>query len=348
MCWAVGSPDGRRLARAWDGGGLNLADVGGGNSARRRNDLAGRPRRVLARRRAHRTRGQRRPLHRPRDQRQRRCGVAEDWQVPNAAWVGFSPDSEHVAAIGSQWGTGIVALRSVRDKGRGLDDRSSRPGANRPPRRLPSSPPTANGCSSAPAGPWSCVSGRRTRTPTAPAGRTDRVPPGHGRRFGPLLGGQPLHRRGDGRPTPRRQPPSPLTACDLGAFRPIRADSTIHSEGCEDRAMELSPDGHWLAVGDYRGDIRLIDFNTGQSWPPSPATTAPSSPSPSPPTAETSLPAARTASSGCSTSPKKCPREESRPPAEQNPEVQNPVASRRREAPVVLAAFFYWILASGF
>jgi WD40 repeat protein len=55
-----------------------------------------------------------------------------------------------------------------------------------------------------------------------------------------------------------------LTNLTAPATRFIHSYPAIRSMEWSLRSMELSQDGHWLAVGDDRGDIRLIDFESGQ------------------------------------------------------------------------------------
>jgi len=194
-------------------------------------------------------------------------GVAEDWQVPNAAWVGFSPDSEYVAAIGSQAGTGIVALRSVRDKDEGWTT-DLRGGGQ--------SVSTASAEFSGD-GKWLLVrsgrsvvclsreaSNKKNNNKSLPAERielphTADVVSAHfsaDSRYIVVATARPDS------PTSTAPAADGLQLWELSA--PSAPIQRFTRKDARIGAMELSPDGHWLAAGDDRGDIRLIDFTSGQ------------------------------------------------------------------------------------
>jgi WD40 repeat protein len=265
VCWAVASADGRRLARALDGGGFNLADI---NDANRR-DVGTTSQGVPA---AFSPDGGR-IVHVPDlstvhvVSASDGAKVVDDWKVPNAAWVGFAPDSEHVVAIGRQSGTGIVTLRSVKEKDEGWTT------------DLPGVGEAASTASAefSPDGKWLLVrcggSVVCLSTEANNKNNTNKRLPAERIEFPHATDVVSAHFSADSRyiVVATARPDSPtstaLAADGLQLWELSAPSAPIQRLTQKDArigAMELSPDGHWLAVGDYRGDIRLIDFNTGQ------------------------------------------------------------------------------------
>jgi WD40 repeat protein len=193
--------------------------------------------------------------------------VVDDWKVPNAAWVGFAPDSEHVVAIGRQSGTGIVTLRSVKEKDEGWTT------------DLPGVGEAASTASAefSPDGKWLLVrcggSVVCLSTEANNKNNTNKRLPAERIEFPHATDVVSAHFSADSRyiVVATARPDSPtstaLAADGLQLWELSAPSAPIQRLTQKDArigAMELSPDGHWLAVGDYRGDIRLIDFNTGQ------------------------------------------------------------------------------------
>ena len=180
-----------------------------------------------------------------------------NFDVPNAVWVGFSPDREgqDVAAIGSRDGIGFVSLQ--RADGTGPCWTAELPA--RPGRSVGS----AASAEFAPdgkrllvrTGTWVvCLSTAATEK-ELPRERIELRHPAEvvSAHFSP-----------DSRYViaATARPAGSLQLWDLAS--PGAPITRFAKEYPGIVAVELSPDGRWLAVGDDRGDIRLIDFTSGR------------------------------------------------------------------------------------